>query len=116
MTKPKLVEAEDEHGWRLINPHDKKTTIPRINPAGPLNPLKGVPLEPNMYRVHKQPKNDVNKWTKNRRLSRVTYRSPTEQSSQKHKMYFSTFIGRPQTPTHPLATFIACLSNPFRQE
>lgn len=49
MMKPKFNQAEDEFGWRLIDRHDKKTTIPRINPTGPLNPLKGVKLQPNLH-------------------------------------------------------------------
>lgn len=49
MTKPKLVEAEDELGWRLVDRKDKKTTMPRIHPTMPLSPLKGVPLQPNTF-------------------------------------------------------------------
>jgi hypothetical protein len=50
MMKPKFVKGEDELGWRLIDRHDKTKTTPRIDPIAPLNPLKGVPLSPNLYK------------------------------------------------------------------
>ena len=50
MMKPKFVQSEDELGWRLIDRNDKHKTTPRINPTGPLNPLKGAALSPNFYK------------------------------------------------------------------
>ena len=44
MPRPKLSSTTDELGTRYIDKDDKKTTTPRINPVGPLNPLKGVRL------------------------------------------------------------------------
>ena len=98
MTKPKFVEAENELGVRLIDRDDKKTTTPKIDPIAPLNPLKGIRLQPNTFTVNAYEKyaSKPNKpFHKLRRLSEMKPRF----GSARYKIHrlFST-INLPDAP------------------